>query len=143
MDVLVDRLIYRAGEETTRIADSLETAFVSGNGKAVLVLAGSGRRLNFNRNFACSDCHIPYEEPDPRLFSFNNPFGACPECQGFGRAMGIDMDLVVPNKDRSLREGAIAPWATPKFKEYLRALLRVAPRARVRVDVPFHQLTAG
>ena len=141
VDVLVDRLIYRADEETTRIADSLETAFVMGNGKAVLVLADSGRRLNFNRNFACSDCHIPYEEPDPRLFSFNNPFGACPECQGFGRAMGIDMDLVVPHKDRSLREGAIAPWATPKFKEYLRALLRVAPRARVRVDVPFHQLT--
>jgi len=141
IEVLVDRIVYRGDETDNRIADSVETAFASGNGIATLLLPATGERLNFNRNFACSDCHIVYEEPDPRLFSFNNPFGACPECQGFGRAIGIDMDLVVPLRSRSIREGAIQPWSTPKFKEYLRSLLRVAPKLGIRVDVPFSALT--
>jgi excinuclease ABC subunit A len=140
--VLVDRLVFHPGEEDDpRLADSVETAFASGGGHAVVVLADGSRRLNFNRNFECSDCHIAYEEPDPRLFSFNNPVGACPACQGFGRAVGIDMDLVVPNPDRTLREGAIAPWSTAKFKEHLRVLARVAQKAGVRLDVPFRDLT--
>ena len=96
--------------------------------------------LQFNREFACSTCHIVYEEPDPRLFSFNNPFGACPECHGFGRAVGIDMDLVVPVRSKTLREGAIQVWATPKFKDHLRSLLRVAQKAGIRPDVPFTEL---
>ena len=88
----------------------------------------------------CPDCRIDYEEPDPRLFSFNNPFGACPECQGFGRAVGIDMDLVVPDRRKTLREGAIQPWSTPKFKEWLRALVRASQKSRIRLDVPFADL---
>ncbi len=139
--VLVDRLTYRRGEKQGRIVDSLETAFASGNGRASFVLPDSGNVLPFNREFACAYCHIAYEEPDPRLFSFNNPFGACPECQGFGRAVGIDMELVIPDRTRTLREGAIQVWATPKFKEYLRALLRIAPTAGVRPDVPFEDLS--
>jgi excinuclease ABC subunit A len=75
------------------------------------------------------------------MFSFNNPFGACPECQGFGRAVGIDVDLVVPNKSLTLRQGAIQPWATPKFRENQTDLVRIASRARVRLDVPFEELT--
>jgi excinuclease ABC subunit A len=138
--VVVDRTTFRPAEETTRIADSIETAFASGNGTASVVLLEPVEQLNFNRNFACGDCHISYEEPDPRLFSFNNPFGACPACQGFGRALGIDMDLVIPDKGKSLRENAIQPWSTPKFREYLRGLLRVAHTARIRVDVPFCEL---
>jgi excinuclease ABC subunit A len=140
VDVVVDRIVYRPDEENSRIADSFETAFASGNGMASVMLFEPSERLNFNRNFACSDCHIAYEEPDPRLFSFNNPFGACPECQGFGRALGIDMDLVVPDKNKSLRENAIQPWSTPKFRDHLRSLLRGAHRVRLRVDVPFHEL---
>ena len=140
-DVLVDRAVYRGDEADNRIADSIETAFASGNGIAAILFPGAPERMNFNRNFACSDCHIPYEEPDPRLFSFNNPFGACPECQGFGRAIGIDMDLVIPNRSRTIREGAIQPWSTPKFKEHLRALLRGAPKTGLRVDVPFSVLS--
>jgi excinuclease ABC subunit A len=135
--VLVDRTMYRGPEDDSRLADSVETAFASGNGRAMISLVDADRILNFNRHFACSDCHITYEEPDPRLFSFNNPFGACPECQGFGRAMGIDMDLVVPDKNKTLRQGAIQPWSTPKFKEWLRALVRIAHVADVRLDVPF------
>jgi len=140
IDVLVDRIIFRPGGDRTRIADSIETAFASGGGRAALILTETDRRLNFNQQLACSDCHIGYEEPDPRLFSFNNPFGACPECQGFGRAVGIDMDLVVPDQRRTLREGAIQPWTTPKFRKHLQKLLAVAGRARVRVDVPYEDL---
>jgi excinuclease ABC subunit A len=141
VDVLVDRLAFRDDVTDNRLADSIETAFASGNGIAAVLLLDSEQRLNFNRNFACADCHITYEEPDPRLFSFNNPFGACPSCQGFGRAIGIDMDLVVPDKRKTLREGAIQPWSTPKFKENLRALLRIAPSAGIRADVPYADLT--
>jgi len=143
VQVLVDRLVFKAGEENPRVADSIETAFASGNGHAKVVLAESGQTLAFNQNFACSDCHIAYEEPDPRLFSFNNPFGACSDCQGFGRAVGIDMDLVVPDKSRSLRQGAIQPWSTPKFRQNLLDLIQVArkvPNGGVRLDIPFSEL---
>jgi excinuclease ABC subunit A len=140
ISILVDRLVFTEEGERARLSDSIETAFASGNGRATVTLLDTNETLNFNQNFACSNCHIAYEEPDPRLFSFNNPFGACPECQGFGRAVGIDMDLVVPDKGRTLREGAVQPWSTPKFKENLRALLRVARDAHLRVDVPFREL---
>ena len=141
MLVLVDRVVYREGDEDMRLADSVETAFASGNGRAILVLADTGVRLPFNQNFECSSCHIPYEEPDPRLFSFNNPFGACPDCQGFGRAVGIDMELVVPDRRRTLRQGAIQPWTTPKFRSWHQTLLRAAAHAKLRLDVPFGDLT--
>jgi excinuclease ABC subunit A len=139
--VLVDRLLYRSGEENERLADAVETAFAAGSGKATVTLLGSGTLLRFDQSFACAQCHITYQEPDPRLFSFNNPFGACPECQGFGRAVGIDMAKVVPDPGRTLREGAIQPWTTTKFKEHLRALLRVARDAGVRCDIPFRELS--
>jgi len=139
--VLIDRLVFRSNGENTRLADSLETAFASSDGYAVIKLLESGKQIRFNQHFECSHCGIRYEEPDPRLFSFNNPFGACPKCQGFGRAVGIDMDLVVPHKGRSIREGAIQPWTTPKWHNNYRDLLKVAPQAGVRVDVPFRELT--
>ena len=138
--VLVDRLVIRDEERNDRLADAVESAFASGNGMASLIVPGEGGALAFNQNFACPDCHIDYEEPDPRLFSFNNPFGACPECQGFGRAVGIDMDLVVPDRKKTLREGAIQPWSTPKFKEWLRALVRASRKWDIRLDVPFAEL---
>ena len=140
IQVLVDRLIYVRGEANSRIADSIETAFASGAGRACVLVVADSRVFQFNREFACSYCHIRYEEPDPRLFSFNNPFGACPECQGFGRAMGIDMELVIPDRSKTLREGAIQVWATPKFKDHLRALLRVAQKAKIRPDIPVGEL---
>jgi len=143
IQVLVDRIVFRPSESNDRLADSLETAFASGNGRAAIILADHQSTLQFNQNFECSTCGTRYEEPDPRLFSFNNPFGACPECQGFGRAVGIDMDLVVPDKSRTLRQGAIQPWTTAKFKERLSDLLKVAPSARVRLDVPYSELSDG
>ena len=139
---LVDRLVYRRGAPDNRFADSVETAFKAGDGYARVKLLEGGRELRFNQHFECSECGIRYEEPDPRLFSFNNPFGACPKCQGFGRSVGIDPDLVVPFKEKTIREGAIQPWTTPKWKKNLAELLRVAPQLGVRCDVPFRDLTA-
>lgn len=139
--VLVDRLIWRGEETESRIADSIEIAYNHGDASAIIHFVDGGRQLYFSQRYECSYCKISYDEPEPRLFSFNNPFGACPECQGFGRAMGIDMDKVVPNKEKSLREGAIHPWTFPKFRENLRSLLRVADEAGIPVDVPFTELT--
>lgn len=139
--VLVDRLTYTKNGEQTRIADSVESAFVNGDGYAVVKLLDGGRELRFNQHYECAQCGIRYEEPDPRLFSFNNPFGACPKCQGFGRSVGIDLDLVVPDKSKTLREGAVHPWTFPRWKENLRDLLRAAPKAGLRVDIPFEELT--
>jgi excinuclease ABC subunit A len=139
--VLVDRLIFRKTEENNRFADSIETAFLNGDGYTIIRLLDGNQDYKFSQHFECPSCNIRFEEPDPRLFSFNNPFGACPRCQGFGRAVGIDMDLVVPNKDLSIRDGAIQPWTTPKWHDYLRSLLRTAYDAKLRVDVPFRELT--
>ena len=138
--VLVDRIVYRPGTEDKRLADSIELAFRSGDGHAVVTLLDGDRTIRYNQHFACPRCATRYEEPDPRLFSFNNPFGACPTCQGFGRSVGIDMDLVVPDKEQSIRDGAIQPWTVPKWHDQLRDLLRVAYKAKVRVDVPFREL---
>lgn len=141
IDVLVDRLVLTSGTDNVRLADSIETAFASSGGRAKVRFIDTGKTLQFNQKFECPNCHIVYEEPDPKLFSFNSPFGACPACQGFGRAIGIDMNLVVPDKKRTLREGAIQPWTTPKFIENQRRLLKVAKEAQLRLDVPYEELT--
>jgi len=139
--VLVDRLIYKKSAEDNRLSDSLETAFRSGNGYAVVKILDHDEELRFNQHFICSLCGRKFEELDPRLFSFNTPYGACPKCQGLGRAIGIDMDLVVPRKDLSIRDGAIQVWTSRKWLEYLRSLVRIAGEAQVRIDVPFRSLS--
>jgi excinuclease ABC subunit A len=140
--ILVDRLVYRRESDVQRLADSIETAFKAGDGYAIIKLLDHGKELRFNQHYECAECGIRYEEPDPRLFSFNNPFGACPKCQGFGRSVGIDMDLVVPDKGKTIREGAILPWTFPRWRGYLRDLLDNASAADVRIDVPFNKLSA-
>ncbi len=140
--IVIDRLVYRPGGADARIADSIETAFNQGEGYATIVVHESGEEFNFNRHFECSSCGTRFEEPDPRLFSFNNPYGACPDCQGFGKSVGIDMDLVVPDREKSIRDGAIHPWTTPKWHENLRGLLRIAYEQKIRIDVPWRDLTA-
>ncbi len=140
--VLADRAVVRRNEETeTRLADSVETAFTEGDGYVVIGILDSGEELRFTQHYECPEDKIRYEEPDPRLFSFNNPFGACPKCQGFGRSVGIDMNLVVPDPEKTLRGGAVHPWSFPRWKENLRDLLRIASKAGVPVDVPFKDLS--
>lgn len=144
--ILVDRLIWREDDEQlrSRIADSVEAAFKEGSGRAIVAyLDGAGKITEdyFSDRFECANCGLGYEEPEPRLFSFNNPFGACPECQGFGRAVGIDLDLVVPDKSKSIRAGAIMCWTSPKFSENWRDLMKVAKEAKIDIDKPWTALT--
>ena len=142
--VLVDRFVLRKSEKMSeaRLADSIQTAFVEGEGYAVVYNLENKEQLSFNQHFECPLDHIRYEEPEPHLFSFNNPIGACPKCQGFGRAVGLDMDLIVPDRSKALREGAIQPWTTPKFRENLRDLITIAGDAGVPLNVPFSKLTS-
>jgi excinuclease ABC subunit A len=98
------------------------------------------RRLGFSTQLTCEDCNLEYPLLEPRLFSFNSPLGACPECEGFGNVIGIDMDLVVPDRRKSLREGAVAPWNTPAYEHELQELLALAADYDLPVDTPFGEL---
>ncbi len=96
--------------------------------------------MGFSTQLSCEDCGIEYPLPEPRLYSFNSPLGACPECEGFGNVIGIDVDLVVPDPSKSLRDGAIAPWNTPAYAHELKELLALAREYDIPVDVPFRAL---
>lgn len=141
--VLVDRVVVHQNdkESITRIADSVQTAFSDGDGYAVTYLVENKTNVRFTQHYECPHDGSRYEEPDPRMFSFNNPVGACPKCQGFGRAMGIDMNLVVPDPAKSIRQGAIHPWKFPSWRGNLADLLSIASEARIPLDVPFEKLT--
>ncbi len=130
--VLVDRLGVDP-EGRSRLVDSLETAFAEGAGQAVAVVK-DGPTLRFSERFECARCARPFLEPQPRLFSFNNPFGACPGCHGFGNLIEVDLDLVVPDKDKSLGEGAIEPWSKPHYRGLQTELRRFARRRGIPVD---------
>src|SRR3989304_9394660 len=97
--------------------------------------------MGFSTQLDCEDCGIEYPTPEPRLFSFNSPLGACPECEGFGNVIGIDMELVGPDPNKSLCEGAIAPWNTPAYAHELRELLALAPDYQLPLDVPYRELS--
>src|SRR5256885_135266 len=95
----------------------------------------------FSERFECRQCGIPYEDPQPRLFSFNNPFGACPTCHGFGNIIELDMNLVVPEPSKSIQQGAIEPWSKPHYRTQLAELKRAAKKAKIRLDVPWSELS--
>jgi len=137
--VVVDRFKIKHGRMRETLADSIETTFKEGEGKLALISVENNNIKIFTQFYEC--CGIKYEEPEPRFFSFNNPFGACPVCQGFGKTMGFDEDLIIPNPKLTILEGAIAPWRTVKFSKYLRDLVRVAPNVKLRLNVPFGKLT--
>jgi len=136
--VLVDRLeIVRDGR--SRLAESLETAFADGGGSVHVRVLG-GATLRFSERFECARCGTPFVEPEPRLFSFNNPYGACPTCHGFGNLIEIDQDLVVPHKGKSLAEGAIEPWNKPHYRRLLAELRDFARRKAIPMEVPWSEL---
>lgn len=140
--VVVDRLVLELDKETrARLVEALETAFAKGQGRAMAYELSTRTELQASTRYECPVCRIEYVEPEPRLFSFNSPLGACPTCQGFGRTMGIDPELVIPDKRRSLRNGAIHPFRTPAYAHHLRRLLAVAPKYGISPDVPVEQLT--
>jgi excinuclease ABC subunit A len=142
--VLTDRLVFSDEPETlSRLADSLELAFKEGLGTCVVRNISTGQQWRFSSEFKCSacTCSTVYDEPQPRLFSFNNPVGACPTCQGFGRSIGIDEDLVIPDKRKSLEAGAIAPFQTASQLNYQDALIYAAKKHGIRTSVPVEQLS--
>ena len=142
--VLVDRLSVNP-ESRQRLIDSLEICFREG-GEATLEFPPSEpqqapERMTFNERFECKRCGRTFPEPEPRLFSFNNPFGACPRCQGFGNTIDIDLDLVIPEKDLSLAEGAVRPWTKPRYREWFNWMKRAAKARRIPLNAPYHHLT--
>ena len=138
--VVVDRLA--AGPESSgRIADALGTAFREGYGDAVALLAESGERLRFTERFECPYDGTTAPAPTPQLFSFNNPRGACETCNGFGAVLEYDVALIVPYPERSLRDGAIAPWTMPRYENKRRALAEFAKRERISMDTPWRDLS--
>lgn len=166
VDVVLDRLSVSL-EATTRLRDSLESALEAGRGTCVVWAEGAcqstenpspspslqGRGTvsiddrpwqvrRFSRYFRCEACGIDYPSPEPQLLSFNNPLGACPACEGFGNVIDVDMDRVVPDPSKSLREGAIAPWNTPAYSHELEELQALADDYDLPVDVPYRELTA-
>lgn len=137
--VVIDRFKVVKNELRTRLADAIEVTFKEGENRLVLINADTGDETEFNKFYEC--CGIRYEEPEPRFFSFNNPFGACPVCQGFSKTIGIDMDLVIPNPNLTIAEGAIAPWRSAKYGSYLRDLIKNAKQFNIPLNVPFKDLT--
>jgi excinuclease ABC subunit A len=138
--VLVDRLVLKNDDATrSRIADSLEIAFREGFGRC-MVRIKDGREVQFSERFELDG--IEFTEPTPQMFSFNNPFGACKKCEGFGRVAGIDEDRVIPDPDLSIRGGAIAPFSSPKFSTNLRDLIKVSARYSLPIDMPYSELPA-
>ncbi len=140
--VLVDRLVAKK-EVRQRLVDSLEICFQEGHGNATIQTAEPvPRRLRYSERFECKHDGTVYAQPEPRLFSFNNPFGACPTCQGFGNTIGLDLDLVIPNPALSLDEGAIEPWRKPQHEWAQTELKRFAKTESIPMDVPFFELSA-
>jgi excinuclease ABC subunit A len=140
LEVVVDRLRIE-GDLRSRLTDSIETSYREGGGAAFAVNADTGERMEFSERFECRTCGITYETPQPRLFSFNNPFGACPTCHGFGNIIELDMELVVPDSTKSINQGAIEPWSKPHYRSQLAELKRAARKNGIRLDVPWSDLT--
>jgi excinuclease ABC subunit A len=145
IEVVVDRVAVDA-DALARLTDSVETAYQEGGGAAFAIeLPGAGGgdpvRHVFSERFECRACGIPYELPQPRLFSFNNPFGACPTCHGFGNTIELDMDLVVPDPSKTIAQGAIEPWTKPHYRSCLADLKRAAKARALRLDVPWMDLS--
>ncbi|MFC1537835.1 excinuclease ABC subunit UvrA [Candidatus Latescibacterota bacterium] len=138
IEVVVDRLVV-SDKIRTRMTDSVETALKLAEGLVIVNISKDENRL-FSEHFACHDCGISLEEIEPRLFSFNSPYGACPECSGLGTKLQLDKERVVPDPSKSILEGAIKPWGVPRGHWYYMQILSVADHYNVDITVPFNKL---
>ena len=141
IEAVVDRLVVKEGIEG-RLAESIETSLKMGDGLVIIDIIG-GEEILFSEKFACPDCNISIEEIAPRLFSFNSPFGKCETCDGLGTLMEIDEDLILPEKDKSILQGAIAPWGEGRLKEdsWNFAILKsLCKKYNFSLDTPINQL---
>ncbi len=144
IEVVVDRLTAKA-ESKTRLTDSIETALRLASGIVLLDFVdakGSDKERTFSEHLACHDCNLSFEELEPRSFSFNSPFGACPECSGIGTKLEVDLDLIIPDDSISINEGAIAPWSGAQSSDYfLRLLEALAKDIAFSLDVPWKKIS--
>ena len=142
--VIIDRISV-APDVRARLVDAVEQGYREA-GEVIFETASRQdepvQRFRFSQRFECKNDGTRYEEPEPRLFSFNNPYGACPKCQGFGNTIDFDLNLVIPDKSLSLAEGAIEPWTKPKYKPLATDMKRYARAAGIPLDVPWQDLTA-
>ena len=139
IEVVVDRLVVKPGIET-RLADSIETALQLSEGTLIVDVIG-GEEMKFSENHACPICGFSIGELEPRMFSFNSPFGACPTCDGLGQILRVDLDLVVPDPNKTLNEGAILPWEPTSSDFYPTLLKRVCEVYKINMDKPYKKLT--
>ncbi len=148
LHVVQDRFRFGTAEPA-RVAEAVEVALANGKGRlAVRALVaqpeGDPKRdetvWRFSRDLHCADCDIHYSDPTPGLFSFNSPIGACDTCRGFGRVIGVDFALVIPDESKTLAEGAVKPWQTESFRECQDDLAKMAKKAGVAMDIPFRDL---
>jgi excinuclease ABC subunit A len=137
--VVADRIVARS-EATARLSEALETAYRAGGGRASVIEAGGADRLVLTERAECPKCDISLGEITPALFSFNNPLGACPECRGFGNRLEFDERLIIAEPDLTLAEGALVPWATPKFEYYFRRLETYCRKERIPWNKPWCEL---
>lgn len=136
--VLVDRL--KVSEDVRqRLIDSVEICFRESGGEVFLEIP-NGARHRFSEAFECKTCNLKYEDPEPRLFSFNNPFGACSRCQGFGNTIDLDIGLVIPDRGLTLNQGAIEPWTKPRYRVYLNDFKKSAKAKGVPLDTAIREL---
>ena len=139
IEVVVDRLVVKDGIET-RLADSIETALELAEDNLTVDVI-NGEELKFSENHACPICGFSIGELEPRMFSFNSPFGACPTCDGLGQKLKVDLDLVIPDKNKTLNEGAIEPWEPTSSDFYPTLLKRVCEVYKINMDKPYKKLT--
>lgn len=140
IEVIIDRIVIKEGVEA-RLADSLETALRLGEGNVIIDVIGEEEML-FSEHHACPHCGFSVGELEPRMFSFNSPFGACPSCDGLGMKKKVDVDLVIPDKDLSLNDNAIAPWEPVSSQYYPQLLKAVCTHYKIDMDTPWKELPA-
>jgi excinuclease ABC subunit A len=144
IEVVIDRLTAKA-ESKSRLTDSIETALRLAQGIVILDFVdakGGDKERIFSEHLACHDCSLSFEELEPRSFSFNSPFGACPDCSGIGTKLEVDIDLVIPDDSISISEGAIAPWSSGHTSEYFTHLLEgLAEEVTFKFDVPWKKIS--
>ena len=142
--VLIDRLAL-SPDIRSRLVDAIETGYRESGEVQFYTLpredSEAPTNYRYSAAFECCSCHRAYREPEPRLFSFNNPYGACPRCQGFGNTIDFDPNLIIPDRSRTLQQGAIAPWTTPKYRPYHGEMVRFAKTAGIPLDVPWYDLS--
>jgi excinuclease ABC subunit A len=147
LHVLVDRIVV-VPDNRARIVDAAEIGYRE-SGEVIYEVVpreegGQPRAQHrFSREYECKQCHRLYREPEPRLFSFNNPYGACPRCQGFGNTIDFDLDLIIPDKGKTLDQGAVDPWTRPKYRPYQTELRRFCREQEVPLNLPWYELTAA